>query len=166
MEMEIQQNNFEIVPRPKRTMLARIYGSIEKNTYHWALAKQWLVKVTIPEALQKHLAYDGNPTRSITCHRHMAGPLLNALQYVIDRGLAEEIKEYNGCFNPRAARGSTRPSTHAYGLALDINARTNGLGRRPTMSAQLVKCFTDAGFVWGGTWSRPDGMHFQYVTEA
>jgi len=29
------------------------------------------------------------------------------------------------------------------------------------MSKELVSCFTDAGFDWGGTWERKDGMHFQ-----
>ena len=28
------------------------------------------------------------------------------------------------------------------------------------MDKNLVKCFTDAGFGWGGNYSRPDGMHF------
>jgi len=29
------------------------------------------------------------------------------------------------------------------------------------MSHELVQCFKDAGFDWGGDWTRPDGMHFQ-----
>jgi hypothetical protein len=29
------------------------------------------------------------------------------------------------------------------------------------MSPELVACFKDAGFDWGGEWSKPDGMHFQ-----
>jgi hypothetical protein len=52
-------------------------------------------------------------------------------------------------------------SLHSWGLAIDINAATNRFGGKPTMSAELVKCFTDAGFDWGGVWSNPDGMHFQ-----
>ena len=32
------------------------------------------------------------------------------------------------------------------------------------MSPQLVKCFTDANFDWGGNWKTPDGMHFQLAT--
>jgi hypothetical protein len=47
-------------------------------------------------------------------------------------------------------------------LAIDVIAFENGLGKEPKLSPGFVKCFTDAGFEWGGTWkSRPDGMHFQ-----
>lgn len=52
-------------------------------------------------------------------------------------------------------------SLHSWGLAIDFNAAWNGFGKTPTMSPELVKCFTDAGLDWGGTWSRPDGMHFE-----
>jgi hypothetical protein len=29
------------------------------------------------------------------------------------------------------------------------------------LSPGFVKCFTDNGFEWGGTWKRKDPMHFQ-----
>jgi hypothetical protein len=28
-------------------------------------------------------------------------------------------------------------------------------------SDELVRCFAEAGFEWGGLWRTPDGMHFQ-----
>jgi hypothetical protein len=52
-------------------------------------------------------------------------------------------------------------SLHSWGLAIDVNAFENGLNQTPKLSAGFVKCFTDAGFDWGGTWQRKDGMHFQ-----
>ncbi len=52
-------------------------------------------------------------------------------------------------------------SLHSWGIAIDVNAAWNGLNKEPVLSAGFVKCFTDAGFEWGGTWKRKDGMHFQ-----
>jgi hypothetical protein len=88
-------------------------------------------------------------------------PLSRALKNIIDRNLVGQLKTYNGCFNIRNKVGGTSKSLHSWGVALDINAATNGFNKRPTMSLELVRCFTDAGFDWGGRWSKPDGMHFQ-----
>ena len=53
-------------------------------------------------------------------------------------------------------------SLHSWGIAIDVNAFENGLGKEPKLSKKFVKCFTDNGWDWGGLWvSRPDGMHFQ-----
>lgn len=104
--------------------------------------------------------------RRIYCNEQLIIPLEISLLNVIDRGLTDQIKTWDGCFNIRKKRGLKSASLHSWGLAIDINAAWNGLGKKPTMSPELVKCFTDAGFEWGGTWSRPDGMHFQlaYLT--
>lgn len=104
--------------------------------------------------------------RKIYCNEQLILPLEIALLNVIDQGLAHEIKTWDGCFNIRKMRGLGRLSLHSWGIAIDINAAWNGLGKEPTMSPELVKCFTDSGFDWGGTWDRKDGMHFQlsYLT--
>jgi hypothetical protein len=91
----------------------------------------------------------------------MIGPLMQAFSNIIDRGLIDELKTWDGCFNVRKKRGLKSMSLHSWGIAIDINATWNGLGKEPTMSNRLVKCFTDCGFEWGGTWTRKDGMHFQ-----
>jgi hypothetical protein len=99
--------------------------------------------------------------KKLYCNKILIGPLMQALSNIIDRGLIDELKTWDGCFNVRKKRGLKSLSLHSWGIAIDINAAWNGLGKEPTMSAKLVKCFTDCGFEWGGTWSRKDGMHFQ-----
>jgi hypothetical protein len=91
-------------------------------------------------------------------------PLKAALNNVIDRGLEHEIITWDGCFNIRQKRGATSASIHSWGLAIDINATWNQFGRTPSMTPALVACFTDAGFDWGGSWAKPDGMHFQLAS--
>ena len=103
----------------------------------------------------------GTIPKKIYCNKDMVGPLEQAFTNVIDRGLVDQIRTWDGCFNIRRKRGATSSSLHSWGIAIDINAAWNGFGKKPTMSPELVKCFTDAGFDWGGIWSRPDGMHFQ-----
>jgi len=111
--------------------------------------------------LPEHLIVGKIPKR-IYCNRDLIKPLEKALSNVIERGLVDQIKSWDGCFNIRSKRGGSTYSLHSWGIAFDINAATNGFGKMPTMSKELVACFKDAGFDWGGDWkSKPDGMHFQ-----
>jgi hypothetical protein len=99
--------------------------------------------------------------KRLYCNRLMIAPLTAAFKNLIDRGFVSELKTFDGCFNVRRKRGLTSMSLHSWGIAIDVNAAWNGLGKIPTLSSGFVKCFTDAGFVWGGTWKRLDGMHFE-----
>ena len=99
--------------------------------------------------------------KRIYCNRDMARPLQQAFQNLVSTGCVSELKTWDGCFNIRKKRGAASTSLHAWGVAIDVNAAWNGFGKKPTLSAAFVKCFTSAGFDWGGDWGRPDGMHFQ-----
>lgn len=123
-----------------------------------AMEHQHMVLVNVPKSITK--AIPELPNR-IYCNKDLEQPLLQAFVNIIDRGLCDEIKTWDGCFNIRKKRGLKSWSLHSWAIAVDINAARNALGQTPTMSAQLVCCFTDAGFDWGGKWTRPDGMHFQ-----
>jgi hypothetical protein len=97
----------------------------------------------------------------IYCNKDFVKPLTAAFQNIINRGLLDEIKTWDGCFNIRKKVGALSQSLHSWGIAIDINAAWNGYGKKPTISKELVACFTDAGMDWGGGWAKPDGMHFQ-----
>lgn len=99
--------------------------------------------------------------KKVYCNKDMVKHLEQAFKNIISRGLISQLKTWDGCFNIRKKRGAQSQSLHSWGLAIDINAAWNRFGEPPTMSKELVQCFTDAGFDWGGTWKKPDGMHFQ-----
>ncbi|MGI8774944.1 MAG: M15 family metallopeptidase [Actinomycetota bacterium] len=101
----------------------------------------------------------------VTCHRLMIPRLAGALGDVQRAGLAPLIRpgDYGGCYVPRFIdRDPSKPlSNHAFGLAVDFNVSTNGLGTRGDMDPRIVQIFMRWGFKWGGVWSRPDPMHFE-----
>ena len=78
------------------------------------------------------------------------------------------VTDFGGAWNVRTMRGSSSLSMHAYGLAIDLNADRNPLCIKPgklkdsfTEDHPVVQMFRQEGWVWGGPWTRPDGMHFQ-----
>lgn len=90
--------------------------------------------------------------------------LEKSLKNVVSRGFSKELKTWDGCFMIRSKRGLKSLSLHSWALAVDVNAFENQLSQKPKLSNGFVKCFTDAGCEWGGTWKRSDGMHFQIKT--
>jgi hypothetical protein len=52
---------------------------------------------------------------------------------------------------------------HAWGLAVDLNARANPFGGRSRQDPRLVRIMERHGFSWGGDFpTRPDPMHFEF----
>lgn len=101
----------------------------------------------------------------VTCNVAFFPALEGALQELVDRGLDDLINIYSGCYAARTvARSETAPpSQHAYGAAIDIDAPTNGYGdTTPAMDSRVVDVFEDWGFIWGGNFLVPDGMHFEF----
>lgn len=102
--------------------------------------------------------------RGFSCHPLVADRYQSAFDEVHRRGYWHLLEDFGGCYNWRTARGLTKLSTHAWGIAIDVAVGRNPLGARPTLDGRIVAIFEDHGFQWGGRWSRPDGMHFQAVT--
>lgn len=120
---------------------------------------KWMVLWDVPQEIND--AIPALPNK-IYCNKLLVTPLENAFRCLIQRGLHTELKTWDGCFNIRKKRGLASMSLHSWGIAIDLNAAWNGLGKTPTLSKEFVKCFTDNAFEWGGHWKgRPDGMHFQ-----
>lgn len=68
----------------------------------------------------------------------------------------------------RAIRGSTSPSNHSSGTAVDANSAFNWLGRSDggDVPRWLVELFNRYGFRWGGDYSgRKDPMHWEFMGE-
>ena len=64
-------------------------------------------------------------------------------------------------YENRDVRGADSKSSHAFGIAVDINALANPLGATGDMPEDVVRQWEAEGGEWGGDWSRPDPMHFE-----
>lgn len=119
---------------------------------------KWLVVWDVPPELEI-----GFIPKKIYCNIDLIEPLQQAFKNLIDRGFVKELKTWDGCWNVRPMRNKRSGySLHSWGVCVDLNASENALNQKPKLSKGFVKCFTDAGFDWGGNWKIPvDGMHFQ-----
>ena len=117
----------------------------------------WMILWDVPTELEI-----GVIPKRIYCNKDMVKPLGQAFRNLIDRDYVDELKTWDGCFNIRKKRGSSSMSLHSWAIAIDVNAFENQMYKAPKLSDGFVKCFTDAGFEWGGNWpNKVDGMHFQ-----
>ena len=128
------------------------YGKLYYD-YGWKDKDKWLIKFDFGEwssALENKYGY---------INRDMFVPLMMVMIHLRYKGLTNEIKGFQGCYNPRGVRGATeRPSTHAYGLGCDFN---NG-----PFSEAFIQVWEHYGFCWGGHFTRKrDPMHFSYSWE-
>ena len=71
-----------------------------------------------------------------------------------------------GCFVPRHKMSNKKRglSIHSYGLAIDINWKTNGFGKNGDIPIYVVMLFEQYGFSWGGNWKNKDPMHFEFYS--
>ena len=94
-----------------------------------------------------------------------------------------EWKKYltniGGTFNWRFISGTTRLSSHSFGITIDINTAYSNywqwdcgcknedavLGYKNKIPMGIVAIFEKHGFIWGGRWKHYDTMHFEYRPE-
>ena len=153
---------------PKQSECDAFYGNPRGKhgpSVAWESAN--LVRLTPPW----QMTYAGKPIKSIRVHRKCVDSLARVFasiakaasfkQDVLDRW---GVSEFGGTYNYRLIRGSTRLSMHAYGCAIDLDPTGNALGdKTPEFKDReaVRSAFAAEGWVWGGNWSRPDGMHWQ-----
>jgi hypothetical protein len=116
---------------------------------------------------REHITYIDVPILGVfECHRDMEAPLTAAFQELIDRGLDHLVDpdDFGGCWVARTTSGQTL-SSHAWGTSVDLNVSGNHLGATPTQPEELIDVMARHGFVWGGEWLLPDGMHFELAPD-
>ena len=103
------------------------------------------------------------------CHNKLIPIVKAALQEVVDQKLSGLVRrnDFGGCFAPRFLNSDPHSgiSHHAWGIAIDFNVSQNPYGVEPKMDMRLVELLEDHGLTWGGRWTEPDGMHFEYLRE-
>jgi hypothetical protein len=105
---------------------------------------------------------------SVTCNVALFPQIRGVVHELVERGLQDTIQSFSGCFSARHINRipSAALSHHSWGIALDLNVQQGNLfGQTPHQDPRLVRVFERWGFVWGGTFIVPDGMHFEYHRE-
>lgn len=104
----------------------------------------------------------------IWVNRDIVDDVESIFKTIADDGNAQSVQTFDGCFCVRAVRGTEdnpRYSTHTWAVAIDLNAKTNGLGIEGDMDPSIIRVFKDHGWVCGADFKRrKDYMHFQRVT--
>lgn len=162
-------------PKSDQASLNAFYGKHDLDatgvpTKAWET--QYLTIITTPYPMR--LSWDTKKTVTrITCHVKVADSLQRVLKGILAHYgndpkavHAAGMDLFGGCYNFRLKRGGSTLSIHSWGAAIDLDPARNGLGvpydaSKGMMPPEVVKIFTNAGWQWGGLWTRPDAMHFQ-----
>lgn len=105
---------------------------------------------------------------TVECNKKISTVLFSIFLDYAKSGVEQHypIKQL-GCFCPRHKMSNPKRSLslHSYGMAVDINWRTNPIGQRGDIPRELIKIFRKHGWTWGGSWRRPkDPMHFEFYS--
>ena len=125
----------------------------------------FLARVTLPFPLK--LSWDeATSVTQMTCHKKLVDVFAEVFGHIVRAGLQAKVQSFGGCFSFRPQRTGSKLSTHAWGIAVDLNPATNAQGSAGDMDAGVVEIFHAAGFTWGGSWAGRvrDPMHFQFCS--
>ena len=132
----------------------------------------YLTTILLPYPMK--LAWDlDTKVSKMRCHKLAAEPFLKVFNDLLAHYGLKEIERlgidlFGGCFNYRKMRGGTSWSTHAWGIALDLDPARNKLKEtaktarfaRPEYKP-MIDIFYRHGFISLGIEKGYDWMHFQ-----
>lgn len=140
-------------------LLAALYGSGREGVSAGLVTVPWQGRpVRLSPAAAEALERVARRLGPVLAERPDLGPFLKS----------------EGGFAWRRIAGEDRLSAHAFGIAIDLNARRAPYWRwsrqRPHPRQQdyppeIVAAFEAEGFIWGGKWHEYDLMHFEYRPE-
>lgn len=158
-----------VKPPQGKEELIQIFG----NIYNWILEDgtlrswDWENKILnwLYLPFPMILSWSTSSIVKFKCHFKLRGILGEIFNQIFEESLENECRYFGGCYSFRCQKGSIKLSTHAWGIAIDINPITNQLGTKGNMHPKIVDIFESHGFVWGGRFKRLDPQHFQFVKE-
>lgn len=116
-------------------------------------------------ALPYPLLYAGRKVSRSRCHKALVDNFVFAFERIASKGLQDYARNYSGIYAPRNMRGGLKPSTHSWGIAIDLEAEKFPLRSKKRQHPGVIEAFADAGFFYGGDFvERLDPMHFQFAT--
>lgn len=159
---------------PKQSEMDKFYGNPRGANGKASPAWEAANLVSIPaKDLPFVIKYDGTPVRSIRVHKKVKDAFLRVLNRVwVASGKSQAkvdhwgMSNFGGCYLFRLKRGGSSLSTHSYACAFDFDVANNGFGDATPRFAQfpeVLDAWKAEGATWGGPWSKPDGMHWQFA---
>lgn len=142
----------------------KMYGSNKKQIRQNITAVKWMPRSTSKTVYVTQINGVDKKVKKISLE---LDNLPNHLKkYVINPG---------GSWIVREIVGTSRLSTHSFGIAIDISVNyssywrwadgTNELRYKNQIPRKIVEIFEKYGFIWGGKWYHYDTMHFEYRPE-
>ena len=154
----------DLTVRPTYDNIVSVYGDPEDWSY--------ITKIVPPFPLY----YGGTPVSAVSVHKKVANSLTTALTEILGAYGLAEIEQlrinhnYGGSVNKRRMRNGTKWSTHAWGVAIDLNHSENQLswGSDRALFAKpeyqkMIDIFERNGWYNLGRRKNFDFMHFQAV---
>jgi hypothetical protein len=156
---------------PKQNETDKFYGNPRgKNggpSPAWERTNLTLVKAPWPIVT----SWDSSPVKGIRVHVKCAESLIKIFNSIWEAAGqdVEVVRQwgmhlYGGGYNFRIMRGGSRLSMHSWGCAVDFDPAQNEYGDASPNFANcpaVLNAFADEGWTWGGSWAKPDGMHWQ-----
>ena len=136
--------------------IIHIFGNLDDPNFE----SKYITRFTLPYPL----VYEGTQVRNARCHKLVVENFQKAFEDIKAAGFEEQVKNYSGIYARRSIRGfGSHPSTHSWGIAIDLEAEKYPLGSNKRFPDPVVQVFRNAGFFYGGDFrSRKDPMHFQF----
>ena len=164
----------ERIPHDKQTAL-KVFGDPEKYIRSGSENPDpsWEADILHSFILPEPIPYiGGKVVKRVRFHEKMWHFALMALNDVKNEGYWDLLAPWGGSYAFRRRAGGSNLSVHSWGIAFDINPEGNpmqvsgskvkGVLAETARGQELVKLFEEWGFYWGGRWTRPDPMHFQW----